>query len=78
MNLINAKKNETYIIIDILKCSDEIQSRFNQLGFNLGSKIVLKRKAPFFGDPLLFEVGESQIALTKNEASLIKIDLIQG
>jgi Fe2+ transport system protein FeoA len=74
MNLSNSIKNKNYKILNIDAPDDLIKSRFIQLGFNLGSIILLKRKAPFFGDPLLIEVGESQIALTKVEASYILVE----
>lgn len=74
MTLEKSKKNQVYKIINIEAPDEAMKSRFFQLGFNPGSTLLLKRKAPFFGDPLLFEVGDSQIALTKLEASYIKVE----
>ncbi len=78
MTLLNALKNQTYLISAILECDDAIKSRFFQLGFIPGNKILLKRKAPLFGDPLLVEIDDSQIALTKSEANLIQIENLEA
>jgi Fe2+ transport system protein FeoA len=74
MNLSKSIKNKNYKIINIDAPDADLKGRFFQLGFNPGATIVLKRKAPFFSDPLLFEIGESQIALTKQEASYILVE----
>lgn len=75
MNLNQTRKHIRYVIKSINAPDETIQTRFFQLGFNEGSSIYLKRKAPLFGDPLLFEIGESQVALTKMEASFIDVDI---
>ena len=77
MNLAQSKKNIVYKVEDIKSDSELIKSRLFQLGFTLGNTLILKRKAPIFGDPLLFEIGVSQIALTKEEASLIQVSEIK-
>jgi Fe2+ transport system protein FeoA len=74
MNLSKSIKNKIYKILNIDAPDEALKSRLFQLGFNIGCTILLKRKAPFFGDPLLFEIGESQIALTKLEASYILVE----
>jgi len=73
MNLSQTRKHIKYIITAINSPDETIQTRFFQLGFNEGSFIWLKRKAPIFGDPMLFEIGESQVALTKLEAGFIEV-----
>ncbi len=73
MNLSQTRKHIKYIIKSINAPDEVIQTRFFQLGFNEGSLIYLKRKAPIFGDPMLFEIGESQVALTKAEACFIEV-----
>ena len=40
---------------------------------NPGARIMLKRKAPLFFDPLLVQVELSQFALSKNEAKAIEV-----
>ena len=74
MKLSKSVKNQKYKIINIDAPDADLRSRFFQLGFNPGASILLKRKAPIFSDPLLFEIGESQIALTKQEASYILVE----
>lgn len=78
MKLLDAKKNKKYKIIKIEVSDESTLCRFSQLGFIPGENIFLKRKAPLFGDPLLFAVGESQVALTKSEALLVEIEEFQG
>ena len=73
MTLLEASKNISYTIQNILSDDEVISSRFYKLGFYPGANVSLKRKAPLFGDPLLFQIGESQVALTKLEAKLIEI-----
>ena len=77
MTLADSKINISYKIKDICAPSQNIENRFFQLGFTLGTSLILKRKAPIFGDPLLFEVGHAQIALTKSEASYVKVEVIK-
>ncbi len=78
MNLLNAKKHNVYIIKEVSTSDESLRTRFFHLGFSPGNALTLKRKAPLFGDPLLFEVGDSQIALTKNEAKLIEVEKLEA
>jgi Fe2+ transport system protein FeoA len=78
MTLLNATKNQTYLISSISECDEAIKSRFFQLGFIPGRQILLRRKAPLFGDPLLIEIDDSQVALTKTEANLIQIQQLEA
>lgn len=71
LNLSQSKKGHFYKVAKHLEL--EFSGRLIQLGFYEGALVTLKRKAPIFGDPLLFQVGESQIALTKAEASEIEV-----
>lgn len=75
MDLSETKKLIKYIIVKINAPDETMQSRFMQLGFSEKKSIYLKRKAPFFGDPLLFEIGDSQVALTKSEARYIQVSI---
>ena len=72
MTLDLAKKNINYIINKIESLDEDITSRFYKLGIFPGVEVILRRKAPIFADPLLFEVEGSQIALTKDEAKLLE------
>ena len=78
MNLLNAKKHSVYIIKEVSTSDGGLKTRFFHLGFTPGNSLTLKRKAPLFGDPLLYEVGDSQIALTKNEAKLIEVEKLEA
>ena len=53
----------------------DIESRLMHLGFVDGAKIVVKRKAPFFKEPLLVEVRGRLIALSKAEAELVTVEV---
>jgi Fe2+ transport system protein FeoA len=76
MTLNQATKKKWYSINSISEMDDELQSRFIKLGFIPGAKVMLKRSAPIFRDPLLFQLEDSQIALTREEAKIIKIEEI--
>ncbi len=54
---------------------NEIESRLMHLGFIFGEKIIVKKKAPFFKEPILVEVRGRMIALTNSEASLVKVEV---
>ena len=72
VRLSQAQKNKKYIISSIHD-SGVFLDKFNKLGFYPGQVVELKRKAPIFGNPLLFQVDEGQYALTKSEASLVEV-----
>lgn len=76
LNLSQAKKGRFYKVAKHLE--QEFSGRLVQLGFYEGTLVMLKRKAPIFGDPMLFQVGESQIALTKSEASVVEVVEVEG
>ncbi|MFN3908789.1 MAG: ferrous iron transport protein A [Flavobacterium sp.] len=48
-----------------------------EMGCMEGQVIVGKGKAPF-GDPLLFEVNQTQIAIRKESAQLIEIEILSN
>lgn len=73
MTLDKAERNKAYTIKQILENEEEITARFYKLGIYPGGQIILKRKAPLFSDPLLFDVDGCQIALTKKEAALLEV-----
>ncbi|MDP7319544.1 MAG: FeoA family protein [Bacteriovoracaceae bacterium] len=73
MVLSEAKKGQWYIIEEVDTASSHAGSRYYQLGIIAGEKVMLKRCAPIFKDPLLIQISDSQLALTKAEAALIKI-----
>lgn len=73
MKLSDIKVNCEFEVGEILTIDEEIVSRFFKLGILPGMKISLKRRAPLFKDPLLFEVDGTHIMLTKTESELIKV-----
>ena len=73
MNLSQLQKNKTYIISHVNSDTDDLGNRFFQLGIYPGAEICLKRKAPIFRDPIIFQIEGSQIVLTKVEASLVEV-----
>ena len=73
MKLNEASVGSEYIIEEVLSSDESLCSQFYKLGIYPGAVVVMKRKAPLFRDPILYQVGESQIALTKFEASLLKV-----
>ena len=56
---------------------NEIESRLMLLGFLDGQVIRVTKKAPLFKEPLLVEVRGRMIALSKDEASMIKVEVIE-
>jgi Fe2+ transport system protein FeoA len=67
--------NQIYVITSVDDVDDVFNSRVSQLGLIVGAEIELKNKAPIFRDPLLFNVGESQVALTKEEAAHFNVEM---
>lgn len=55
----------------------EIESRLMHLGFIDGERIRIMRKAPFFNAPLLIEVRGRNVALTLEEANLVKVEVMK-
>ena len=76
MNLTNADKYKWYVVSALDVEDETIKSRFYKLGILPGATVKLKRRAPIFRDPLLIQVDESQVALSKQEASYVIIQEI--
>lgn len=75
MKLNEVSRGNEYIIDEVVSSDENLCSQFYKLGLFPGTTIVMKRKAPLFRDPILYQVGESQIALTKFESSFLKVSL---
>ena len=73
MNLSQLIKNRTYIISHINDANEHLQKRYFQLGIVPGAQIMMKRKAPLFKDPIIFQIEGSQVILTKAEAQLVQV-----
>lgn len=75
MTLLDSELGKEYTIDNLLIEDELISSRFYKLGFYPGALVTKKRKAPLFGDPILFQIGDSQVVLTKSESKLIEVSL---
>ena len=53
----------------------DIESRLMHLGFIHGEVIRVTRKAPLFKEPILVEVRGRMVALSADEANLIKVEV---
>lgn len=76
MTINQAEKKIWYSIENINSNDEDLQSRFYKLGLIPGARIMLKRRAPIFRDPILIQTEDSQIALTKHEATSVLIKQI--
>ena len=75
MDLSEAKVKKTYFIEEVSDESESFRIRAAQLGLVAGQIVTLKHCAPIFKDPMLFQVENSLIALTKDEAKMIRASL---
>ena len=73
MELSQAKVNNWYSIKCIDGNNKDLESRLFAHGFVSGEKILVKRFAPIFNDPMLVQIGSVQLALTIFEAKNIQI-----
>lgn len=74
MELVTAKKESWYSIKEIKGLNepgDQLYSKLLAHGFIPGERIMIKRFAPIFKDPILVQVGNTQMAITKTEAQNI-------
>ncbi|HXH76704.1 MAG TPA: FeoA family protein [Bacteriovoracaceae bacterium] len=56
---------------------NEIESRLMLLGFLDGQIIKVTKKAPLFKEPFLVEVRGRMIALSKDEAMLVEVEVVE-
>ena len=73
-NLTNLVPGESATILAILT-DEALRQRLMALGFRVGKRIELIRKASFSG-PLQVRIGTTDILLRKNEASHIAVEKI--
>ena len=71
-NLTNLVPGESATILAILT-DEALRQRLMALGFRVGKRIELVRKASFSG-PLQVRIGTTDILLRKNEASQISVE----
>ncbi len=65
--------NQSGRIVEI--SSSPLKINLMELGFLPGKQLTLQNRAPS-GGPLAFQLEETLLALRKNEAALIRIELI--
>jgi Fe2+ transport system protein FeoA len=53
----------------------DLESRLMHLGFFEGEVIRITKKAPLFQEPFLVEVRGRMVALTKEEARLVQVEV---
>lgn len=76
MTLETAETNRDYKVLSITNLDEQMKTRLFQFGINPGAIIKIKRKAPLFRDPLLLQVGQAQIVISKDHARNIEVEAI--
>lgn len=81
MNINQAPLNMPLVVRSFRSTDDrdfsEIESRLMHLGFLDGQLVKVAKKAPLFQEPLLVEVRGRMIALSKEEASLVNVEVAE-
>jgi Fe2+ transport system protein FeoA len=68
VELASAEINNWYTIKELRGSCDELHSKLMSHGLIPGETVMVKRFAPIFKDPILIQIGNTQLALTKTEA----------
>ena len=53
----------------------DLELKLLEFGISIGSKVFVQRKAPF-GGPILIETQNGMIALRKEEAQTLEVELV--
>lgn len=64
-------------ILSVRAASDEMTRSFLEIGILEGSPVRVVHQAPLGGDPIAVEVRGALIALRRQEASEIEVELVQ-
>ena len=59
-------------VLELLDLEEEAAQRLMELGFMPGTKILVRRPAPG-GDPMVFQVDGSEVAIRRETARHLKI-----
>ncbi len=62
-------------IIAICEGEDSLEAKLREIGFAEGDEVELLARGPIGGQPLSVRLNRTIIALRKNEASLVKIEI---
>jgi Fe2+ transport system protein FeoA len=73
---LNQKLVVRSFIPDEVRDFSDIESRLMHLGFFYGETIRIVKKAPLFNEPFLVEVRGRMVALSKNEALLVQVEVL--
>lgn len=78
MNLTSLKLGYSALVSSVHGDTDQdpVARRLLELGFIPGTLIQKLHKAPLFGDPVSFIVRGTHVALRKDEAKRIEIDVL--
>lgn len=71
--LLDLELGNKAVILEVLPSS--LSAKMAEMGLIEGAELSVAFKAPF-GDPIAIELNGSLLSLRKNEASLVKIQLI--
>jgi len=74
MSNLNDVKINCSAVITRLECEGKIRQRFFDIGIFEGVKVKVKAYAPLF-DPIIIEVKGSIMAIRRNDAKKIIVDL---
>jgi Fe2+ transport system protein FeoA len=80
MTLNDSKPLKKYQIVELI-CQDQNDPRvirLKQFGFIPGHSLSCKQLSPWLKNPILFEIRGMRVALTKEEASLVKVKEIES
>ncbi len=78
MNLTSIEKNRTYTISKLNVEDETVLIQLKNLKLLEGASVKLIRKAPWFKDPLIVEIENSQIVISANEASLVEVSEVRS
>ncbi len=78
MNLTTIEKNQNYLISKLNVEDESILIQLKNLKLLEGAKVKLIRKAPWFRDPLVIEVENSQVVISANEAALVEVSKVMS
>lgn len=76
MRLSEARVGESVVIRSINATDHGLEVRLEHVGFLPGTKVLVERRAPL-GDPTVYELRGSRLALRRESAELIEVDRVE-
>lgn len=77
MTLADMTPSTSGLVLDAAINNPELQSRFYSLGLYPGVRVDVLRFAPA-GDPIQIRTGNTLLSIRKQEAGLIRLELIES